>query len=405
MGLTMRVVFSEDNKYLLTASADCSAGLFDVGSCEEKLKLEGHDGEVLDAIFLLPTVSACRRLLQGRQAVSSSYDKTIKLWDCATAECVLTLTGHLHVIYGLDVSRKEDRLLTCSSDNFVKIWDLDEGVELQTLQFHDAAVMCCSNPFLCITLQFHDAAVICCALDPRGEWVVTGSTDHTVRLYEIGSETPAVVVGRHDEAVCYIRFSRDGQFIFSAGAEGIVRKWEWSVAYQVATDTTPDHDSAISSIEISVTGRHLLSLDTDGRCIVRLIDWRGNPLASFLLTDTDDPAFACRFSPDGELVASLHAFGALIWRAKTGELVGRNALATDLMSMVFPDEVEDRIARPQSPILAPPEDATVDATAGKKDVTAGEEDGRKKKGPQTATQKLRAKIEKEEKAIAAELEI
>lgn len=47
----------------------------------------------------------------------------------------------------------------------------------------------------------------------------------------------------------------------------------------------------------SINNRHLLSLDTDGRCIVRLIDWRGNPLASFLLTDTDDPAFACRSHP------------------------------------------------------------------------------------------------------------
>ena len=40
----------------------------------------------------------------------------------------------------MDVSRAEDQLLSCSSDSTVKRWDLDDGAELETLQFHDSAV-------------------------------------------------------------------------------------------------------------------------------------------------------------------------------------------------------------------------------------------------------------------------
>ena len=30
----------------------------------------------------------------GRRVVSGSYDKTLKVWDVATGECVATLEGH-----------------------------------------------------------------------------------------------------------------------------------------------------------------------------------------------------------------------------------------------------------------------------------------------------------------------
>ena len=31
----------------------------------------------------------------GRRVVSASWDKTLKVWDVATGECVATLEGHL----------------------------------------------------------------------------------------------------------------------------------------------------------------------------------------------------------------------------------------------------------------------------------------------------------------------
>ncbi len=34
----------------------------------------------------------------GRRVVSGSKDKTLKVWDVATGECVATLKGHSHVV-------------------------------------------------------------------------------------------------------------------------------------------------------------------------------------------------------------------------------------------------------------------------------------------------------------------
>ena len=34
----------------------------------------------------------------GRRVVSGSRDKTLKVWDVATGECVATLKGHSHYV-------------------------------------------------------------------------------------------------------------------------------------------------------------------------------------------------------------------------------------------------------------------------------------------------------------------
>ena len=34
----------------------------------------------------------------GRRVVSASYDKTLKVWDVATGECVATLKGHSSLV-------------------------------------------------------------------------------------------------------------------------------------------------------------------------------------------------------------------------------------------------------------------------------------------------------------------
>ena len=35
----------------------------------------------------------------GRRVVSGSDDKTLKVWDVATGECVATLQGHVHWVH------------------------------------------------------------------------------------------------------------------------------------------------------------------------------------------------------------------------------------------------------------------------------------------------------------------
>lgn len=55
---------------------------------------------------------------------SGSNDKTIKLWDSETGECLLTLEGHTDLIRTLAYDPKSRRLISGSYDATVRIWDL-----------------------------------------------------------------------------------------------------------------------------------------------------------------------------------------------------------------------------------------------------------------------------------------
>lgn len=376
----LQVSFSLDNKKIISSSADMTAIIWDIQTGDQITRLEGHDGEVLDGIFLSgfvvltasndstlrtwrvdtgqviksfhghkSAVTRCISMAKGIQAVSCSFDKTIRIWEVDTGLELLMLAGHEGVIYNIDLSRDQRKLLSCASDQMVKVWNLDEGL--------------CTE-----TLHLHEYAVTACAFDPTGNWILTGGIDKTIRIFELGTASDAVIVGEHKAAVCSIKFSNDGEFILSASQDGVTSKWEWAVAYQVATDSTPDHTAPICYVEFSATGKHCASLSSDGVTILRVLDWRCVSLAAHQLTDVNDPATACKFAPNGLTVATLHAFGSLLWDTKTGNIVGRFAQVFNLLSLDFPDEVEYAVAPPLSPIVAP--DGDMDGDAAKEALEA-----------------------------------
>src|SRR5690606_27170743 len=91
-----------------------------------------------------------RRLhFDSMQAVSSSYDCTLKVWDLKTAKCKMTLTGHKGCVncFQYDETRVPClgflclihclvQLVSGSGDKEIKIWDMNTGICLKSLKGH-----------------------------------------------------------------------------------------------------------------------------------------------------------------------------------------------------------------------------------------------------------------------------
>jgi WD40 repeat protein len=75
--------------------------------------LEGHRGPVTGLAFSP----------DGRRLVSSSDDKTIKVWDCTTGEHLLNLSGHTGPVTGVAFSPDGKLLASGAGDGTVRIWD------------------------------------------------------------------------------------------------------------------------------------------------------------------------------------------------------------------------------------------------------------------------------------------
>ena len=69
-----------------------------------------------------------------KKLISCSFDKTIKIWNLKTFECVKLLVGHSDIVYNLELASNLN-LLSCSEDKTVKFWQIETGELLKSIQF------------------------------------------------------------------------------------------------------------------------------------------------------------------------------------------------------------------------------------------------------------------------------
>jgi WD40 repeat protein len=78
--------------------------------------LRGHRGRVSSVLF-----SEDERFI-----ISASYDKTIHIWNSETGETIATLEGHRGPVTSVSLSPDNTHIVTGSWDETVRIWDINK---------------------------------------------------------------------------------------------------------------------------------------------------------------------------------------------------------------------------------------------------------------------------------------
>ena len=58
----------------------------------------------------------------GDRVVSGSEDKTLKLWDASTGNCLATWKGHSDYVNSVAVFPAGDRVVSGSDDKTLRLW-------------------------------------------------------------------------------------------------------------------------------------------------------------------------------------------------------------------------------------------------------------------------------------------
>jgi WD40 repeat protein len=118
---------------------------------------------------------------QNKMLVSVSRDRSIKLWDGETYQCVSTLKdAHEDGITCCTIFDKNRRLLTGSRDKSLRMWNLTVFVNSQNKK-QPRRLQNESGMLLLYTIQGHQSTVFCCRVFDQDRQIISGSNDDTLK--------------------------------------------------------------------------------------------------------------------------------------------------------------------------------------------------------------------------------
>lgn len=207
------------------------------------------------------------------------------------------LRGHNHFVEDVILSSDGQYALSASWDHTLRLWDINAGVSTQHF-------------------QGHSADVLCVAFSPDNRQIVSGSRDKTIKLWNTLGECKFTIQG-HTEWVTSVEFSPnpDTPVLVSAGYDRIVKVWDksnCSLRYDLI-----GHTAFINTTSISPDGSLCASGGKDG--IVNLWDLsEGKHLYSLNAgTSVNDLVF----SPSRYWLCAATNSGIKIWDLENKEVL------------------------------------------------------------------------------------
>jgi WD40 repeat protein len=319
--------FSPDGRWIVTASDDRTARLWEAASGAELRALRGHEGTVTSASFSP----------DGRWIVTASVDRTARLWEAASGAGLRVLRGHVRSVTSASFSPDGRWIVTASADGTAQLWEAASGAALSILRGHERAVTSASfspDGRWIVTasddgtarlweaasgaelrvLRGHESELTSASFSPDGRWIVTASAGDTARLWEAASGAELRVLRGHEGTVTSASFSPDGRWIVTASDDGTARLWEAASGAELRV--LRGHESELTSASFSPDGRWIVTASRDGTARLREAA-SGAELR--VLRGHNIGVLSASFSHDGRWIVTASRDGtARLWEAASG---------------------------------------------------------------------------------------
>jgi 3-deoxy-D-manno-octulosonate 8-phosphate phosphatase KdsC-like HAD superfamily phosphatase len=277
---------------LASASRDNTVKIWNVnnGTCERTLS--GHIKIDIDVVSRTVGVISVIQLSDGRLA-SGSSDNTVKIWNVDNGTCERTLSGHSEAVHIL-IQLSDGRLASASRDNTVKIWNVNNGTCERTLSDH--------SEYVWKLIQLSDGRL------------ASGSSDKTVKIWNASIGSCERTLSGHSKAVHFLIQLSDGR-IASVSSDYTVKIW--NVTSGTCEITLSGHIGAVWKLIQLADGR--VASESDDRT-VKIWNVTSGTCEKTLSGHYGAVLFVIQLS-DGRLVSGSASHGGctvMIWNVNNG---------------------------------------------------------------------------------------
>jgi len=220
--------FSKSGQWLLTASLDGSACVWNVKTKKLHMQYRSHTDCCLDLDWLDDDTFA-----------SCGADMMIHIMKINDPKPIKTLSGHTNEINQIKCNPSRTRLASCADDQTARIWNVSDLSEGRSPDSDSIPGLSESNRVVELEGHEHSVSSIgwCPQNSPGGvELIATASFDATTRLWDSMTGECLKVFSDHKRPVYALTFSPDGRWLGTGSGDGWLhiysvksrkKKWSW----------------------------------------------------------------------------------------------------------------------------------------------------------------------------------
>ncbi len=177
-----------------------------------------------------------KKVITGTKGIKN---KILKLWDTETKELFHILPGHKEgPVYACGFSPSGEKIISCSEDKTLILWDANTGKQINTYTGHTSRVSSCH-------------------FNPNGKTFVSGSWDFTLKIWDAEVRDDDSVIKGHADQVYVCKYSPDEKKIITACRDGTIKIW--NAKTRKVINTLTGYSSMISACEFSPDGKWIIT--------------------------------------------------------------------------------------------------------------------------------------------------
>ena len=151
---------------------------------------------------------------------------------------VRTFSGHEEGVTTIAVTSDDKYIVSGSKDCTIRIWDLDTGEQIRVLQGHENSV----NAL---------------ALTSDDMYIISGSSDDTLRIWNLETGEQIHVLQGHENSVYAIAVTSDDRYIVSGSKDCTIRIWNLQTGEQIRV--LQGHENSVMSIAVTSDDKYIIS--------------------------------------------------------------------------------------------------------------------------------------------------
>ncbi|KAL1563718.1 RING-type E3 ubiquitin transferase [Salvia divinorum] len=238
------------------------------------------------------------------QIASSNFEGVVQVWDVTRSQTFMEMREHERRVWSVDFSVADPTMLASGSDDgSVKLWNINQGVSVDTIK---------------------TKANVCCVQFPTdsGRTLAFGSADHKIYYYDLRtSKMPLCTLVGHKKTVSYVKFI-DSTTLVSASTDNTLKLWDLSMCTSRVLDcplqSFTGHLNVKNFVGLSVSDGYIATGSETNEVFVyhKALPM---PALSFKFNSTD-PLSGDEVDDTAQFISSV------CWRGQSSTLVAANSM-------------------------------------------------------------------------------